>query len=84
MEKRRKYRKFYEIQNPKIWVLGNVIRKPMQNFRKLAQLDIPKNRGNCTMMLYILLSPKTEKTAKMQEIFRNSKNLRSREFYYEG
>ena len=44
--------------------------KHMQNFRKLAQFEIPKNNENRT----IFLIPEIGKTAKIQEIFRNSEN----------
>ena len=44
--------------------------KHMQNFRKLAQFEIPKNNENHT----IFLIPEIGKTAKIQEIFRNSEN----------
>ena len=36
---------FSEFEKPKILVLGNGIWKHTQNFRKLAQLEIPKIEG---------------------------------------
>ena len=44
----------------------------MQNFRKLAQLEILKNRGELYNDVNIAKS-KNWKTEKIQEIFRNSK-----------
>ena len=41
LEIQRKYRKFSQFEKPKIWVLGNVIRK--------AHTKYPKSDGNCTM-----------------------------------
>ena len=43
----------------------------MQNFRKLAQLEIPKNLGELYNDVNIAKS-KNWKTEKIQEIFRNS------------
>ena len=45
----------------------------MQNFRKLAQLEIPKNRGELYNNVNIAES-KNWKSVKIREIFRTSKN----------
>ena len=45
----------------------------MQNFRKLAELKIPKNRGELYNNVNIAKS-KNWKSVKIREIFRNSKN----------
>ena len=57
----------------------------MQNFRKLAELKIPKNRGELYNNVNIAKS-KNWKSVEIREIFRNSKkkNYGSREGYYEG
>ena len=47
----------------------------MQNLRKLAQLEIPKNRGELYNNVNIAKS-KNWKTGKIQEIFRNSKKTK--------
>ena len=57
----------------------------MQNFRRLAQLEIPKNRGELYNDVNIV-KLKNWETEKIQEIFQNSKKKKksSRECYYEG
>ena len=50
-----------------------LLERRMQNFRKLAQLEIPKNRGEPYNDVNIAKS-KNWKTEKIQEILRNSKN----------
>ena len=49
----------------------------MQNFRDLAQLKIPKNRGELYNIVNIAKS-KNGKTEKSLEIFRNSKKQKFR------
>ena len=69
MEKRLKFKKF---KKPKIWVLGNVIMKAhAKSLDASINRKYPKVEGNCTMT-WILLCPKTVKTVKIQEDFRNS------------
>ena len=56
----------------------------MQNFRKLAELKIPKNRGELYNNVNIAKS-KNWKSVEIREIFRNSKKQKygSREGYCE-
>ena len=71
--KQRKYKKFFlNSEKRKITFWGMLLERRMQNFRKLAQSEIPKNRGKLYNNVNIAKS-KNWKTKKIREIFGNSK-----------
>ena len=76
---------FSKFKKTKTSVLGNGIMKHMQNFRRLAQLEIPKNRRELQNEVNIAKS-KNFKNGENSRNFSKFKKQKigSREWYYEG
>ena len=66
-------KKNFKLKKTKVWVLRNVIMEEDSKSQEATQLEIPKKRGELYNYVNIAKS-KNWKTAKIQEIFQNSKN----------
>ena len=74
---------FMKLRNQKCGFYGILLWRRIQNLRKLAQLEIPKNRGELYNDVNIAKSNNRKNDENSWNILK-SKNLGSREYYHRG